>query len=501
MKKWLSFLWRLFRAVFSKRGMLVIGGLALTLFLVGILYHAVYNHIAERDWEEAKERWENELGGKTRADIFKQVPSVLNIGQDERVIAYFEQEEPPLDQISYMPLSEHSEYVIYEGRGKSALDFFVEGSFETEKEAAEYLLGLLEPYEGDIELFENWFDREFSTMSGMREPLSIESLKNNSVSEEIKYVNVARFFVSRSRYRMQAHQWEAASEDLKRVANAYRSLGNDPLLVNFLLKLSYLHDTRDLFASGVREHSWNEETLRFLDKILSAVDLKSFYQRVPIGEYYYLHDFIELYAIHGQEKVNQLLYNQYEEMLSFLVDEKDELIDWDALIDEVMLFLLPEKIAMRGAADSAHFGINYAMPAYAKAPHVDVYIELKGAVPQYSWWRLSPEQASPIYVNQYTGYLAGITTHQLMRCAIALELYYLEHGAYPKSLTELKGLETEDYRNVFGEGALYYEVLEDGHYKLYSNGPSEEVKPIRGYVDEEERPNYNRIDFFEGMKS
>lgn len=491
---------RVFRAVFSKKGMLVLAGLFALLFLVTSTYHVVYNRIAEQDWREVEKRWEDELFPNKRGDFFKPIPDEQNIGKDKRVISYFAQDAPPIGNIRYMPLGEYCEYGFREAYTKDLLASFDDGSFESEKDAAIHLLSLLEHYESEILLFEEWFDKEFYTESEFRDPLKIENLRGGLTYHEMSYIALVNFFSDRAEYRLLVEQRDLANEDLKRVGNAYKALSNDPFLVNFLIKVSYIDKVRKVFSTGLLTHQWDRETLLYLKRSLDQVDLVSMYRLMPVIEYFYLQDIMNLYDQYGQSEIDDVLFGQYEEVQSlFTTNAAEGFINWDILVLKLMRFVLPENIFLRGAADTEQFALDHVLGANSATPHVGVYFELKEVAPDYPWWRLSPDQAGPVYVNQYLELLKGITIQQLVRCGIELELYYLDNGEYPKSLDVLSSLSSEDRRNVYGEGELKYGLTQDGGCQLYSDGPSEEVKPIRGRVREKE--GYNRIDFFEGMKN
>lgn len=95
--------------------------------------------------------------------------------------------------------------------------------------------------------------------------------------------------------------------------------------------------------------------------------------------------------------------------------------------------------------------------------------------------------------------MKGLTLERLIKCGIELELYYLECGKYPESLEVLESFRARDFRDFYTAESLQYHLCDDAGFELYSVGPDEEVKPIRGLV--REREGYNRIDFFEGVKN
>lgn len=381
---------RVLRAVFSKKGIFVFGCLLALVGAVAVVYHVVYNYTTERSWELVKERWENQLEGKTREDLFPEIPDHLNIGKDERVVAYFQKEEPPLDRMKYMPLEEYSEHEFRMTYDKDMFSCFDEDAFASEVEAATYLLRILENFDDEVSLFEDWFDRDFCLESNFVEPLNLDDLKEGEMYPEMAYMSIVHFFSERAKYRLIAQKYDEANDDLRRVANAYASLSNDSLLVNYLVKLAYLGELRDLFARGIREHRWSRDSLLRLRNSIEEVNLIQNFRNMPAAEYIYFADFMNLYQVHGQQAVDSALFGQYEEMQSILSGEYNSaFIDWDLLVLKITRAVLPDTILLRGGVDKETFALDYAVPAYLKEPHVSVYQKLEKLVPEYPWWRLT----------------------------------------------------------------------------------------------------------------
>ncbi|MGJ8673783.1 hypothetical protein [Rubritalea sp.] len=447
------------------------------------LTHFFYNRSVEKRWAAVQERWADEVGPIDLDAYFPSVSDAMALDRDQGVIAYFSQDERQLADIGHM----YSELIgddSYEAKYSSidsVKSWFDDKDSLSDQEAAQRVLKMLAVYDDEVSVFTNAARAGKVTQSPFNPGLSVARLEAQPNWTGMDYMGVMRFFSDRVKLHLLSGDREAAKSDLSVFLHYYDSLSNDAMLVSALLRFAYQAEMLELLSFGVERHLWDEE---MLDAVKAGVVVKNPYEQFkhsPIGEYEYNRAFKEFKEEYGDEVYVEVVENGKYGVAEIIDLDRPllSIVDWEELLAEVMLVLVPSNYIMDYESYVQSYILDTALPLYEKEPDVNVYMQLRAEaenVPQHFVF------GNPVwgtFVKQYEEMLNAVVDRRLALLSIELERYYLKNGSYPESLDVLESVEREWLADPYAERALVYEKGGEAGFSLYSVGPRVEFLNTR----------------------
>jgi hypothetical protein len=261
---------------------------------------------------------------------------------------------------------------------------------------------------------------------------------------------------------------ESAMEDLRLQFRLVQALKGEPLMISFLVRVSFLEVALEQIWEGLERHQWNEAQLAVLESLLSEVDLVAGYRDTLRAERF----------VFGLR-----MLDAYRENPAMLVDALNCLNggrpeEWYERA-KLLCRWLPSGVYDFNMVAACEIGERQSQAADPGAHRFLPDVAAKNAIYitgfSHTWMG-----KQCFMVLQSTWTFESIlkkgaqtqSTIDLARVAVALERHRLSHGVYPEALGELSPAFLPQIPSdvVSGNPLCYKKDGERGRFLLYSVG-------------------------------
>lgn len=464
----------LFRFVFSRKFLLLVGGLLVVLIAAVCVAHHFYNKYAEQHWIEVQQRWEQEVGITDLDGLFPKVPDDKDLYKDPFFLEYLNRDEQRLRKVERMDLSREDGGKLHSRRATDFKMWFPDDEVETEVEAAKLVLEILKPFEVDANRLQGMIN-EKRVGSSYNPELSVSSLQAPDWMR-IELLQMQEFFIDRTYLRKLAGDQEGAIKDLRTVLRILDIVGHEPNFYHFSVKSGSMLKVSVLMENGLERSLWATDDLNAFQASFSKLNLQQAFKNIPFGERVYGNQVRGLYDEIGQEVTEKLLMGEdakcfegHDVYFDWSDNDWEDKVNWDKIVGLLVSPLVPNSAENEGLALADEFAMDVLIPHFKKELSIDTYRSLKTCIPEYAWHEEIVAPYGDAYVMYYGGMLHLEMQRRLFLVSLALETKYKECGVYPEGLTSLLGV---DLANIFDSEGISYIRHSDDSYEIASPGMS-----------------------------
>lgn len=469
--------------------------------LVAAVYltHHFYNKHAWEHWDEVNAK-AIEVYQLDRPNRFHSVLEEEDFFKDPFVKEYFKLTDSddgvPLRQVQYMNLLGTGE--LAHNWGKNDIQEWIPGKkFETQKQAATHILTLLEPFEKYSIEFERLIYEKPSTDSNASFELTSDRWSGCELNKSMRLISLAKFFSSRAKLHILADRNDLAEKGLQSLMQVSEICSKSSYLVDILVQCALVAEIQNLVGFGIQHHAWSSEQLHSIQDFVYSSNIQTNFKGFPASEFIYNRGVVEAVREHGQAHVTAALLGQFQENVgdTFFSEDERSAIDLDKLIEESLILMVPDGyLTVTSAIAHEHF-INNLKPELDREVSSETFERIMKKLPDLSWHEESAASTIRALSRQYGVLVRLVASQRMILLASALEIKYLDDGAYPPDLNGLEDVNETILTDPHNDGDFQYALKEDGaSFELFSLGSSQTLhqllEPDRSFNEDEEKFNF-----------
>lgn len=452
--------------------------------LAGLIYggYAVYNHSAERAYQQFVTSWENR--GETldinalfpepenlEKDFFSHAAVIdeINKPRDKRLSPLYRMGVPGITTNSrnYNNPGQNGTHAMGMPRNvRLWLDPAEPGI--SERQAAIKCLNLIAPVSKRLDALSeaskrprSYFSRGFNEDGAMTD--------NGTMLQRFNISRCTSLFGDRALLLLLAEKETEAAEDMQTILRVWNHFSQDHSLVGYLISAAHLSSLESPLWEGLRIHAWSDESLAAFEAKLSAINKHEHFLKAMRQEMAYTNLIIQ-----ALNRDPEFLEKQMMAATSGSSTPKT----WKERGQKALQKIKPRGWYLkRGTAFLRIYEQELFYPNGSRCEKLSIaqvrkMENIKNPLhdPVYDVFGTSDDSMS-IYAKQIGRALKNQASIHNMRTAIAIERYYLKHGKYPATLHDLvpsflPGL----LEDVITGGPLNYRIKADGTPLIYSIG-------------------------------